>query len=475
MPNLIENAARGAVSSLPAVGTNQQAEQAQRLRGADLIKNLTGGGLALGAGVSASVALLNYLKSLSTEADMQDPSRLDDETLYIPEPHKKQAADEGVNKWMAPGLAITGGVLGAGAGYAAVQAVYNKLQRKHLEKMLDQAQSETLTAVGEEAQQKSAGDAKLSLSDIVTAFPVATPLLVALASGGVASAALNKAFPVIKKPKSKYPRRIRVVSPDGDVSMPDEEADTMKMASVSDLLAERDLEHAGLEFLTMVTDGLAIEKKALCLTSDILNKAAKEGLSGMNDIYMDYGLPALAEAVKGASDVPAASADKLLAAMALFKHATLGPAVASLAASEYLDMVPEVASLVERGDHNLLDKSAGIAPLLHLAILRPFAQEAVKSANMELLQQLIASIGMTPQPTAGGGGAMQQPTAAGHGEVAEERDAAMTSDVAGSMTEDSEGDSGDTDGSNDESQANNDVVDTFMESPHQLTQHLPQR
>lgn len=475
MPNLIETTARGAVNSLPSVGANLQSEQHQRTRGADLIKNLTGGGLALGAGVSAGVALLNYLKSISAEADLQDPARLDDETLYIPEPHRKAAAVEGgVNKWLAPGLAITGGVLGAGGGYAAVQAIYNKLQRRKLEQMLDQAQSETLTAVDQEAQ-KAANDAKMTLSDIVTAFPVAVPLLTALASGGVAAAALNKAFPVIKKPKSKYPRRIRVVAPDGEISMPDEEADTMKMASANGMLAERDLEHAGFEFLAMITDSIAIEKRALCLTSDILNKAAKEGVTGMNDVYMDYGLPALVESVKGASDTPAAMADKLLGAMAIFKHATLGPAVASLAASEYLDMVPDIAGLVERGDAGLIDKSAGIAPLMHIALFRPFAQDAVKSANLRLLQELISGIGMVPNPAPEGGVGAQQPMASGDAAQAEERDAAMTSDAAGSMTEDSEGDSGDVDGDNDESQGNNDVVDTFMESPHQLAQHLPQR
>ncbi len=118
----IDSIAKAVVRSMP--NTNAAAEQAQRERGAALIKNLALGGAALGGGVSAAVVLANYLKGLRQEAEMEDESRLNDDTLYV----SKMASDNLPNRWLAPGLAVTGGVLAAGGTYALVQALYAKMR-----------------------------------------------------------------------------------------------------------------------------------------------------------------------------------------------------------------------------------------------------------------------------------------------------------------------------------------------------------
>jgi hypothetical protein len=456
MSSLIENAGRSIADSLPLVGVNDPSVKGQNLRGGELVKQLATGGLALGSGVGAAVVLVNYLKSMQQEAEIEDETRLNDDTLYLPSRKQEKAAAE-VNRWLAPGLAVTGGVVAGGASYALTQAVYNYLQKKHRQKLLDEAQNETLVAADLEAEKSAAS---MSFADLATAFPVAVPLLAALASGGVAYAALNKTFPVVQPPKSKYPRRIRQVTEGGDVEIPEEAAQT-KAASAADLWADGDCESAAMEFLALVTDRVAMEKGATCITSDILNRVGAEGPRELTSMLRDNGLPAVCEAVKGAACV---SDDvKVMSAAVIFKSARLAPAVASVAAAELLDMLPNVMSLCKSASATRLDTLAGLGALMHMSWFRPQIVKAATALGEEhpLLQALMSMMASAPQqpPT---------PRAALVDGNMEDRDAALTSDISGSMGEDNEGDDSDPGspkGDDDESQGDDDVIDTFMGDP----------
>lgn len=451
MSSIIEQAARSLKGALPGAGAGSEANARQDARGQELIKQLAIGGLALGGGTSAAVALANYLRSMRQENEVEDESRLNDDTLYIPAGREKSAADGGVNRWLAPGLAITGGILSAGGAYALTQSVYNALQRRRRQKMLDEAQNETLLAADLETEKAASS---MTFSDLVTAFPVAVPLLAALASGGLAYTALNKTFPTVKSPKSKFPKRIRQVAADGEIT--EVEAPQTKSAAAADLWAERDCRDAGMEYLALFTDRVAMEKGAMCITSDILNRVARDGTIALARATRDHGLPALCEITKGASDNPASEGEKAMAAAAIFKSARLSSVVGAIAAAEFADMLPHIDGICSGMEPEQLDKMAGLGALMHLSWHRPAMVKgaAAMPQTNPLLMELVAMLQGAPQ---------QQATA----DEEEERDAALTSDVSGSMAEDNEGggEELDDEGEEDESQASDDVIDSFMAAP----------
>lgn len=426
MSSIIESVARGAKNQL--TGTKPgELEAKQTARGQELIKQLVTGGLALGGGAGAAVALINYLKSLRDEDEVYDESRLNDDTLYIPSIAKAAAEGEGssaptVNRWLAPGVALAGGIISAGGAYALTQAVYNYLQKKRRQKMLDEAQNEALAASDIEIAKSAAN---MNFYDLVTAFPVAIPLLAALASGGVAYAALNKTFPTVTKTKSKYPKRIRQVSSTGAVEeLPgNEEAEALKSAGIREMMAERDCEDSAYEFLMLMTDQLAHEKGAsISLTSDLLNRVASQGIAEVVETYKQAGLDGLVDSLKGASDKPADQASKSVAAALICKSARLAPIARTLAAAEFQDLVPGIyASAVEHGPEKM-DKFAGVASLMNMAFFRPSIMEKLATAApvdpaIEQLMQTIA----------------QQPG------VADDLEDVLTSDAGGSLSDDSEG------------------------------------
>lgn len=410
------------------------------------MKNLATGGLALGGGVGAAVALVNYLKSLQKENELEDESRLNDDTLYISAPRKKQAAegDAGVNRWLAPGLAVTGGILSAGGAYALTQAVYNHLQKKRRQKLLDEAQNEALAAADLEVE-KAAADAKMNLYDLMTAFPVAVPLLAALASGGVSYAALKKTFPSVKKPKSKYPKRIRQVATDGTITDHEAEEDLKKYAA-ADIYGEADCEDAAHEFLLLTVDQMSQEKQAsMRLTSELLHKVAKEGISGVVDTQRDGGLEALTEYVSGAAESPVDLPRRVMAAVAICKSARLRPVVSMLASAEFLEMAPDLHDEVMSQGEEQLEKFAGIAPLMQLAFFRPqmLEKSAMASPLALELQQMLSQ--QVPQ-----------------GAESELTDA-LTSDASGGFTEEAEGGEIAEDIEGDLQEDEEDIVDMLME------------
>lgn len=431
MSNPLEFAARKAKAGLTGAAGSASQRAAQNARGGELVRNMATGGLALGAGTGAVVALLNYLKSIQDEAAVEDESRLNDDTLYIPA--VKSAGD--VNRWVAPGLAVTGGILATGGAYALTQSVYNYLQKKRRLRMLDEAQGEALLASDEEIAKSAASSpaaARMDFYDLATAFPVAIPLLAALASSGVAYAALKKTFPTVGPPKSKYPKRIRQVAQDGSVAdLPTEE----QVKAAAHIAGEADLEDAAIEFLLLTVDRVAQEKSAAFhIASDILNRVAKDGLEGVVAIQKEGGLSALVESVRGASDLPADLPNKVLAAAAICKSARLKPVVSMLAAAEFQELAPDLydTALSYGDDH--MDKFAGVAPLMQLAYFRPLLLDKAAAAN-----PLATELNQLSGPWV--------PSGLGHlAPQTGEDDAALTSDVHGSGVFDAEGEYDDAEG-----------------------------
>jgi hypothetical protein len=138
-----------------------------------------------------------------------------------------------------------------------------------------------------------------------------------------------------------------------------------------------------------MTDQLAMAKGAsVSLTSDILNRTAREGASGVLTAYMDGGVEGLVESVKGASSSHTTLPQKAAAAALLCKSARLAPIVQKLAASEFVDIVPGLyATALAQGEEQM-DKMAGLGALMHISFIRPSIIEKSASLSEPLLAQL---------------------------------------------------------------------------------------
>ena len=241
----------------------------------------------------------------------------------------------------------------------------------------------------------------------------------ALAAGGVTFATLRKAFPAVQTPKSRYPKRVRQVAADGHLSEP-AVGEEEQLKSAATLWAEADCEAAAQEFLMLAVDQMAHEKSAsVCVTSDLLHKAARDGIAGMVQTQRDGGMEALVEFARGASDEPLPLPERALAAVAICKSARLRPVVAALAAAEFADLVPSLYDEVLSHGEEQIEKFAGIATLLQLTYFRPQILEKT-AADTRLAAELEQMMAADPAIS----DAMQEE---------------LTSDSAGGMSEDAEG------------------------------------
>ena len=406
MSSIIESLARTAVDAVPGIGEASEHAEAQKARGRTLMKDLTVGGVALGGGVGLGVTLLKYLKSLKEEEAAEDPRRLNGDTLYVsakghgnPEEDTEKVAAS-MERWLAPGLAVTGGVLGAGASYAIVKAIAERVERKRRLALLDAAQQETLQAVEQESSKQAA--AHMTVADLLTASPVAIPLLAALSAGGISYAALNKAFPTIKRKKLDGPKRIKFVDDSGNV------------------VSEEDVEKVASEMLLLMVDSLAREKAAsYCVTTDILNFVAMHGKSAAMlyedsaDFYKD---------IEGTME--ACMEDKIAAAKIIQDDHRLSTLVNATAAAEFADMLPQMFKVASSYDDEKMGHIICISALMHLDDARPH----IKNASAILQDQI------------------------------EDRDSALTSDAVGGMGEDA-----DTTDASDSAAKSDDPVDGIMQ------------
>lgn len=451
MSSIIEPLARGATNvagKVLGVNGNSTSDAAQALRGKDLVKQLALGGGMIGGGAGLAVALVNYLKGLRKENEIYDPSELNDDTLYVKVPEK--AAGDGVNKWLLPGVAAAGGVLSAGGAYALTQAVYNLLQKKRRQAILDEAQNEALTVADEEVNKAAA---ELTAADLVTAFPVAVPLLAAVASGGIAYAALNKTFPTLQRPTSKYPKRVRAVVGGETMEADGVEKDTLKAAAVEDAV-----ERAAREFLLLTVDSLASASGCPSITSEALAKIAHVGLDDAATACHEFGLLTFVDANKGAT----ASAMEKVAAAGLAAHDPLmGPLLTHVAASEFASILPGVFALCSSMDPDSREKAAGLGVLVYETGIRPDLVEKAAAASPALSPEILAQLQELIGQRAGEAGAP-----APGSPMTDEADAALTSDAGGEMTGQAES-TGNRRG--DLSQGQDDFIDQAIADPATLS------
>ncbi len=462
--NLLESAGRGIVSTFAKTVEPANAG-AQQARGEQMIKDLGVGGTMLGGGTAAVVAALSLLNALRKEKEMEDDSRLDDDTLYISDPHEAKkrvkAAADGVSPLLAPGLAMTAGIVGAGSGYALVQGIYNALERKRRQKILDEAQREALAMADVEAVKSASAAApqgKLNLMDVLTASPVAIPLLTMLATGGVTFAALDKSFPTVSKPKRVGPRRIRVGADGRPYDAPDEDVEEGEETAKSAFM-RNDLEDAGDEFLA----SFVAASRPGTITGDFISKAASGELEAMEELLKSAGIDALLVSLKGASDREIPQDKRMLGTMALFKSAALKDTVRSIAAAEYVEIFGDAYEEFS-GCPRTMQKMASLGCLMGIISRDSALPELAKNASameahptspglLELLKALLS----------GGGQAAAQPGQGGDGshEQREDRDAALTSDAGGGIGGISE-DGADGAPLDTESTGDNDAVDAIM-------------
>lgn len=466
--NLIETIGRGITSTVSGAAPTLDAS-AQRARGAEMLKDVGVGGAMLGGGTAAVVAALSLLSSLHKEREMEEDSRLDDDTLYISDPHEAakrvKAASEstgGVSPLLAPGLALTSGIVGAGAGYALVQGVWNAIEKRRRLALLDQAQRETMEVADVEAAKSAAAqpDSKINLMDLLTASPVALPLLTMLATGGVTYAALNKSFPTIAKPKRVGPRRIRVGRDAVPYDIPEEDVDEVAEKSA---FHHADLSDAGDEFLA----SFVASSRPHTITGDFINKAASGELDALEDLFKSAGIDAVLLALKGASDAPVPQDRRMLGTMALFKSAALKDTVRAIAAAEFVEIYGDTFNEIS-GCPRTMRKMASLGCLLGVisrdSALPGMAKQAGAMENpsssklLGLLKALLS--GGAAAPGQGAPGA-QPATQGGDHQQREERDAALTSDAGGGIGGVSE-DGSEGGPASQESTGDDDMIDSVM-------------
>jgi len=362
--NPINTLAKSLVDSASSMAETTKRDLAENERGQRLISNFLKGGVALGGGAGIAVALANYIKSLSDEGDRNDEERLDDDTAYI-RVEKKASND----KWVAPGLAVAGGVVGGVSAYALVQSIYQRIQRNALLKELDETQQNVIARSDQEGELAKESSEWSPIADSLTAAPVAIPLLALLASGGLTYAALNKSFPILRKKRNSKPKRIRVIAADAADDMDsiyDEEGEDISKEAAVFNREHADFCAAGDEFLTsLVANMPAVNGHNV--TRDILCKAASGAIGELEEAVKTGGHAALVAITKGASHKNVSNKSKALAVIGLHKSAILSPLVRGIAAAECVDRTHTVYSTMLAGcDDATLTKLAHVGCLLGL-------------------------------------------------------------------------------------------------------------
>jgi hypothetical protein len=434
-----------------------------------MIKDVGVGGVMLGGGAAAVVAALGLLRSLHKEREMEDDNRLDDDTLYISDPHEAKkrvkAASEnsgGVSPMLAPGLALTSGIVGAGAGYYLVQGVWNAIEKRRRQKLLDEAQREATDMADTEAIKAAAAqsESKVNLADLLTASPVALPLLTMLATGGITYAALNKSFPTIDRPKRVGPRRIRVGKNGTPYEVPEEDVEELPVKSA---FYQEDLADAGDEFLASFVSSSRRDS----ITSDLIHKSASGELDAMEDLLKSAGVDALLLSLKGASDRPLSQDLRMLGTMALFKSAALKDTARAIVAAEYLEIYGDTFNEIS-GCPKTMQKMASLGCLMGVisrdSALPEMAKQAATMENPNsagLLAMLKALLSGGGAPTQAAGAHSQGSPQGGDHLQREERDAALTSDAGGGIGGVSE-DGSDGGPTANESTGDDDVIDSVL-------------
>lgn len=297
----------------------------------ELIKNYLLGGAALGAGAGAGTALLNQLNELKREASEASTPRKDVLKLTLRTPQSREASEqEKMASMMRGPLAIVGGLLAAGGGYAGVRALHQYMKKRELQKQLDEAQNGYIDVLDTEAgatkqaaAEAAAGAARKGMqpAEAMWSVPLSAALLLGLASGVVTNQTLKHNFPDRQPASRLLPRRV-VVERQDDA---DPEAEETAITPID--------KNATAMFFATTAE--------LCpLNSDVADaiKAAAAGrYVEMTKVANQFGTEMMLDSVKGAASYVVPPVREKLATQLLAEDETIAPSLRLVAAAEFLD------------------------------------------------------------------------------------------------------------------------------------------
>ena len=294
------------------------------------VLKLLAGGAVTGAGLGAGTSYLRYLKALNEQASADTSA--DDDVLYLDLPSRPQVA-AGRRKRASTGTFAMGGlagILGTIVAYNAVRDLYQRSQKKRLQKELDQAQN---IYVGDLSTQSGLAKGASQFSPLTKGVGTLylAGILAALGSGVVANRLLQKTFPPIKSPNRGKPRKIVVRSK----SPEDEEVITPKEGVNPDSVEG------------LVRSNLVMPKEAHAdgMTADLVVAAAMGRCEEIRDNISSYGLDAALDMVKGARFEDPGLLRKHLAVTWLCNDPFVSTAMEPLIAAEFYDRTPWACKL----------------------------------------------------------------------------------------------------------------------------------
>lgn len=308
--------------------------------GAALIKNYLLGGLALGGSGALVTSFINYLNHIRKPEYL---SSEDDDTIYVYRRNqgrmtKKSGKDENIESTFGErGLAFAGGLGATFAGYMLVRNLYAKLRAAQAQQELDKAQRIFLDEQGYDIAKKAShdksagkGNAPLSAWDTATGGLVATPLVLALATGIATHMMLDHKYPVKAKTEVKGPKKIKIV----DAPLEDRESrdqdEYLKLAS-------HEVEDEAKELIIRTALLNPVENSDLL---DVCNACANGRHEELKKAAQAIGfLPALS-LVKGAAAHEPAPLNKHLAIGWMAKDAYMNKSIALMAAGEFVEQYP---------------------------------------------------------------------------------------------------------------------------------------
>jgi hypothetical protein len=327
-------------------------------RDKQILKKFILGGASIGAGTALVTSLLNYMGRLKDRT--KEDSSQDDETLYIDVPVQKEASV------LNTGAAMAAGALATMGSYALVRRLYKEMLKRELQKEVDEAQQIHLQALQEEAEkeykksaavQQPAGK-PLGVLETVTSIPVASALLLALASGALTNHMLDKTFPAIEKPKFKRPRRI--VLREVQVNKKDDEQSDELAATETNPYANTPMEEQkkvatfvgdeldGMDYVAnIVMSQPGFERKSEL--SDLVGAVASGRANEFFKVAHELGHDAAFSVIKGASDVLNDN-NRVMAIAATLRSPLVGPIAQAMVAAEAFDMFPNHCKMARHFD-----------------------------------------------------------------------------------------------------------------------------
>ena len=321
------------------------------------IAPLLGGGLLLGGGAGAAVALYKLMNRLNESRQKEVATNSDDDTLYL---NVEQPDQEDLEKPAATGDTTSvdvlaggvGGLLAAYLGYKGVDAIYNKVRQGRLQSELDEAQNIYLDRLSQSKQASMEKSAIGSGMDRMGAGMLGVPLLTAVGAALITNRIMSKANPKLKKPGKKSLRKIVVKSPPkknkpNKKEKVEEVAEEVPSEVPTEAPTQTDVSNEDVQNLLALSMGKSASMK------DMISTIAAGNFDEFKSNFEDFGLFGAIDMSKGASlDCKASDNEKLDAILKLASDTLMQDSVALFGAAEFYDMGPTLCKNASFLDEN---------------------------------------------------------------------------------------------------------------------------